>query len=56
MEQKTSVEASSEKLDDSSNSPPQKRAKLQPEEKSSPSQTTSNDAATNAVNLNGANH
>ena len=56
MEQKTSVDASSEKLDDSSNSSPQKRAKRQPEEKSSPSQTTSNDAATTAENLNEANH
>ena len=56
MEQKTGVDASSEKLDDSSNSPPEKRAKCQPEEKSSPSQTTSNDAATTAENLNGANH
>ena len=56
MEQKTGVDASSEKLDDSSNSPPEKRAKRQPEEKSSPSQITSNDAATTAENLNGANH
>ena len=55
MEQKISVDASSEKLDYSSNSPPQKRAKRQPEEKSSPSETTSNDAAIIAGNLNGAN-
>ena len=41
MEQKTRVDASSEKLEDSSNSPPQKRTKCQSEEKSSPPQTTS---------------
>ena len=56
MEQKTSAGASSEKLDNSNNSPPQKRAKRQPEEKSPPSDATSNDAATIAGNLNGANH
>ena len=55
MEQKTSVDTSSKKLDDSNNSLPQKRAKRQPEEKSPPSHTTSNDAATTAGNLNGAN-
>ena len=52
MEQKTSVDVSSKKLDDSNNSPLQKRAKRQPEEKSSPSETTSNDAAVIAENLN----
>ena len=52
MEQKTSVDTSSKKLDDSNNSLPQKRAKRQPEEKSSPSETTSNDAAVIAGNLN----
>ena len=56
MEQKTSAGASSEKLDNSNNSPPQKRAKCQPEEKSPPSDATSSDAATIAGNLNGANH
>ena len=55
MEQKTSVDKSSKKLGDSNNSPPQKRAKHQLEEKSLPSETTSNDAATTAGNLNGAN-
>ena len=52
MEQKTSVDISSKKLDDSNNSLPQKRAKRQPEGKSSPSETTSNDAAVIAGNLN----
>ena len=52
MEQKTSVDISSKKLDDSNNSLPQKRAKRQPEEKSSPSETISNDAAVIAGNLN----
>ena len=56
MEQKTSVDTSSKKLDDSNNSLPQKRAKRQPEEKSPPSHTTSNDASTTAGNLNRANH
>ena len=56
MEQKTSVEISSEKLEDTSNSPPQKRAKRQPEENLSPLEATSINAAETDDNLLETNH
>ena len=56
MEQKTSVEISSEKLEDTSNSPPQKRAKRQPEENLLPLEATSINAAETDDNLLETNH
>ena len=54
MEQKSAV-TPSEQLEDANTSPPHKKVKCQPEKNSPSSDTTSNDAATTAGNLNGAN-
>ena len=55
MEQRNGAEIATEKLDDTRNSPPQKRPKRQLEEDSSPLEAASNNAATNDHNLVGAN-
>ena len=52
MEQK-SVDISTEKLEDTSNSPPQKRTKCQPEENLPPLEATSINAAKTDDNLMG---
>ena len=54
MEQKSAV-TPSEQLEDANTSPPHKKVKCQPEKNSPSPDTTSNDAATTAGNLNGAN-
>ena len=54
MEQKSTV-TPSEQLEDANTPPPHKKVKCQPEKNSPSSDTTSNDAATTAGNLNGAN-
>ena len=56
MEQKTSVDISIEKLEDTSNSPLQKRAKRQPEENLPSLEATSINAAKTNANLMGTNH
>ena len=56
MEQKTSADTSSANLDDSSNSPPQKRAKRQPKQYLPPLEATSINAAETDDNLMGTNH
>ena len=52
MEQKT-VDISTEKLEGTSNSPPQRRAKRQPEENLPPLEATSINSAKTVDNLNG---
>ena len=55
MEQGNDVEIAAENLDDSSNSPLQKKAKCQPEEKLTPFEATSNKAPINNGDLMGDN-
>ena len=55
MEQRNSVDIATEKLDNSSNSPSQKKAKRQSEEKLPPFEATSNNASTTEDDLMGAN-
>ena len=55
MEQRNSVDIATEKLDNSSNSPSQKKAKRQSEEKLPTFEATSNNAATTEDDLIGAN-
>ena len=56
MEQKISVDISTEKLEDTNNSPPQKRAKCQPKENLPPLEATSINAAETNDSLMGTNH
>ena len=56
MEQKTSVDISPKEIEDTSNSPPQKRTKGQPEENVPHIEATSIDAPKTDDNLMGANH
>ena len=56
MEQKISVDISTEKLEDTNNSPPQKRAKCQPKENLSPLEATGINAAETNDSLMGTNH
>ena len=55
MEQKNSADISSEKLEDTNNSPPQKRAKRQLEENLLPLEATTINAAETDDNLMGTN-
>ena len=55
MEQRNSVYIATEKLDISGNSPSQKKAKRQSEEKLRPFEATSNNAATTEDDLMGVN-
>ena len=56
MEQKTSVDISPKEIEDTSNSPTQKRAKRQPEENLPHIEATSIDAPKTDDNLMGSNH
>ena len=51
MEQKTNAEVSTEQIEDSSNSPPQKRAKFQPEKNLQQLEATSINASKTDDNL-----
>ena len=51
MEQKTNAEVSTEQVEDSSNSPPQKRAKCQPEKNLQQLEATSINASKTDDNL-----
>ena len=55
MEQRNGIEIATEKLDDSSNSPPQQKAKPQPGEELPTFEVTSKKAATTDGDLMGAN-
>ena len=56
MEQKTNVDISTEQLENVSNSPPQKRAKCQPEKNLQKLEATSINTAETDDNLIGAEH